>query len=60
MLVLEPPVSQLAPCSSRLSMAVKVDLPRGHGQYYSWPTRSLAFIDTTPPSLMTVFSDNAD
>lgn len=41
-------------------MAVNADLHHGHGQYYSWPTWSLAFIDTTPPSLMSVFLDNAD
>lgn len=54
MFILESPVSQSAPCSSHLSMAINVDLHHGRGQCYSWPAWSLAFIDAAPPTLMTV------
>lgn len=59
MLVPEPPLSQSAPCSSHLSMAINVHLHHGHGQYYSWPSWSFVFIDTAPPSLMSVSLGNA-
>lgn len=59
MLVLELPVSQRALYSSHLSIAINVDLHHSHGQCYSWLAWSSVLIDTTPPSLMTVFLGNA-